>query len=361
MLELFIKNSKMKTIITIITLLSISIATYSQQQKFEKKLHNDFSSDINTVLSIKNVYGNITYHNWEKKDISVDITITLYTDNEANSQKYMENANVILKEDSGNISFKTTIKFENLDKSFKKGKSRFQVDYVINHPVYLKVNTVNSYGDISFNELNGNANITLNYGKLNAKNFAFNDSKPLSVLNLNYAKAEIEKCTWSQLYVAYSTLNIDNNTASEINSSYSHVWINKSYGIYATSIYDDYKIIKCKKMSLNSNYSTTIIDTLDIEADLNLNYGSLNIKNLNQNFENITINSNYNNVKANIPENACYILDASVNYGDIKYSPKANVEKRIKNSQVTVKGNIGCDQPHSKVKVKGNYCTINLF
>ncbi|MBI5539206.1 MAG: hypothetical protein HY951_04055 [Bacteroidia bacterium] len=351
----------MKTIITFITCLSIPMIVFSQQLKFEKKLQNSFNSNVNTVLHINNSYGNITFHNWEKKEISVDITITLFTENEAEAQKYIENADVVLMQDSDKIQYTTTIKYENLDKSFKKSKSKFQVDYVINHPVYLQINIENSYGNINIDEISGNSNINLNYGKFTAKNLAFYDAKPVSNININYSKAEIEKCTWSKIEADYSTLIIKKNTASEIKSAYSHVWINNSYGIYATSFYDDYKIKNCKKITLDANYTSTIIDTIEIDAKFNLNYGSFNIKRVSPEFESITINSNYTNVKTLIPDNACYTIDANLNYGKIDYSPKANVDKRMKNSQTSVTGAIGCSQPQSKVSIKGNYCDISLY
>ena len=339
-----------------------SLVKYIDLFKFVNKYKNKIPiGNINTNLLINNSYGNITFNNWEKKEISIDVIITLYTDNEAESQKYLENADVILTQDSGNISYTTAIKYDNLDNSFKKSNSKFQVNYVINHPVYLKVNISNSYGDISFNEISGKSNINLNYGKLKAKNFAFDDSKPVSEVNLNYAKAEIEKCTWSKMNVEYSTLIINKNTAIELNSSYSHVWINNSYGIFAKSIYDDYKMKNCKKSDLNASYTATNIDTIEINANLNLNYGSFNTKTIYPAFENLTINSNYTKVKAIISDNACYQIDATLNYGQIEFSPKANIERRVKNSQTTVKGNIGCTQPQSTVTIKGNYCDINLF
>jgi len=351
----------MKNLFILFTVINITFFSYSQQVKYEKKLHNDFGSTVNTILQINNHNGNIIFNNWEKKEISVDVIITLWTKYDDNAQKYLDAADVILQQDSEKIAYKTVINYENLDKFFKKLEGKFQIDYIIYHPVYLNVDLKNSYGNITFNELSGKANINLNYGHLTAVNLAFNDSKPVSKIKLNYAKAKIGKCTWSEWKIDYSTLSIKTNTASVIKSHYSHVLINNSYGIFAASMYDDYKINNCKKLTLDAKYSDINIDTLQTDANINLNYGDFGIQRVESDFKNIQIVSNYTDVKAIIPDDACYQLDATVSYCEIKYSPKSNVNRHVSNSETKINGTIGCKQVRAKVYIESNYGDVKLF
>lgn len=342
--------------------LLLNTNTFAQDTKYEKSLHNSFNSDASTIFEINNIYGNIKANNWEKNEISVDIIITVWTRSEEKAQQYMNAFDVKILNDSNKISFSSIIDDEKLDKSFKSGKSKYNIDYVINHPVYLKMNINNKYGNITFNELYGKVNINLKYGILNASNLSFDDSQPASKINIDYGKARIDKISWCEFNLKYSTLEIEKSTASLINSKYSNVFITEIFSLIATSQYDVYKITNCSRMNLGSKYSNISSDKIVYDLQLNLNYGSCNIKQISNEFENVSINSNYTDVVASIADGSCYQISAIVDYGKLKYSPKANIDRHISAIGTSINGFIGCNgNAKSKVSVDSKYGDVKLF
>lgn len=349
-----------------IILLVLNQAIFSvaqnNQAKFEKTLQHSFATDINTLLEINNKYGNITLNNWEKNEISVDISISVLTDSDEKAQEYMQAFDVKILNDSSKISITSIIDNNKLDRSFQKGKSNFQINYVINHPVYQKVILNNTYGDISIGEISGKTNIKLVHGKLKATNFAFDDTKPVSKIQVDYGKATIEKCSWGEFDLNYSTLEIQKSTAVIIKSKYSNVIIDEILVLIANVQYDNYKIKQCNRMTITGNYTHISSDIINNELSLNVTYGGCTIKQIAAGFENINITSKYTDITAPIADGSCYQINVNVDYGSLKYSPKANVDKHISAIGTSVTGFIGCKgNASAKVSVDSKYGDIKLY
>ena len=341
---------------------SINSIAQDKQLKFEKTLNHSFPSNLNTLLEINNLYGNITLNNWEKNEISVNVIISVWTDSEEKAQEYIQAFDVKIINDTTKISFTSIIDNNKLDKSFKKGKSSYQINYVINHPVYLKVNLNNTYGDISINEISGKTNIKLIHGKFNATNLAFDDTKPVSKIQIEYGKATIGKCTWGEFVLNYSTIDMQKSTAVIVKSKYSNVNINEAYVLISTSQYDNYKILQCNRMTISSNYTQIESNLISKELILNLSYGGCDIKQIAADFDNVNITSKYTNITAPIADGSCYKINVNVDYGSIKFSPKANVDKHKSAIGTSVNGFIGCKgNASAKVSVDSKYGDIKLY
>ncbi len=334
-----------------------------QDAKFEKSLHKDFVSNANTVLDVNNIFGNITCNNWEKNEISVDVIISVWAQTDEKARQYMDAFDVKVTNDStGGISFTSVIDDNKLDKSFKHSKSKYQIDYVINHPVYLKMNINNKYGNINFNEVSGKTNIHLKYGVLTAKNLAFDDTSPVSIIDVDYGKAVIDKISWCEFHLNYSTLDIQKSTASLVTSKYSNVLITNIFSLIATSEYDVYKISSCNRMNINSKYSNINSDKIIYDLQLDLTYGNCNIKQISIEFENVQIVSKYTDVIAPIADGSCYQISANVDYGTLKYSPKANIDRHVSSIGTSINGFIGCKgNANAKVSVDSKYGDVKLF
>lgn len=343
-------------------IVNLSISAQNDQVKYEKTMHSSYPTEVNSLLEIHNQYGNITLENWNKNEVSIDITISIWTKDEEKAQEYLNAFDVNTTSDSLKISLSSIINQEILDKTFNKSKGKFQIDYVIHHPVYLKLNLDNVYGDISMQETTGKTYIYLSYGKLKATNFAFDDTKPLSKINIKYGKATIDKCSYCECDLSYSTLEIQKNTAVLINSNYSKVNINETYSLISTSLYDDYKIAQCNKLNITGSYSTISSDIIKNSLTLNINYGGCEIKQIDSDFSEINIESKYADINAPITDGSCYEINMKVNYGTAKCSPKANIDKHISSNSTNISGFIGCKgNASSKVIVNSTYGDIKLY
>ena len=340
----------------------ISFQIFGQEAKYEKSLHNAFTSNPGTVLDIKNIYGNLTFKNWEKNEISVDITISVWTKSEDKAQMYMDAFDVKVINDSNGLSFISIIDDSKLDKSFKNGKSKYNIDYVINHPVYLKMNIQNKYGNVALEETTGKLNINMKYGVLTANNLSFDDTKPVSSINIDYGKATIEKVSWCEFNLNYSTLDIKKSTASLVTSKYSNIYITDIFSLIAKSQYDVFKITKCNRMNIESKYSNLNSEKVINDLQLDLTYGSCNIKQVSSEFENINITGKYTDITVPIADGSCYQISAIVDYGSLKYSPKANIDRHISSIGTSINGFIGCSgNANAKVSVDCKYGDVRLF
>jgi len=245
---------------------------------------------------------------------------------------------------------------------FSHRKVDFNIDYYVSVPRNLKMNLYNKYGDIDINEIHGKTNITLKYGTLKANKLLFDNSKPLSKLTVSYGNADINECNWLTSVFKYSNAEIKEGTALVIVSAYSNINIDKCKTLVTEAKYDNYKINTISNFTTEAKYSDFKIQSLDNKLFVETEYGNFRVQSIPASFETIDIKGTYVDVNLGIQENASYIIDADVKYGEVDIPKKANVEKHITSyTNVSINGTVGADSnPKSNVIVKCQYGDIDL-
>ena len=124
------------------------------------------------------------------------------------------------------------------------------------------------------------------------------------------------------------------------------------------------KIGHVNMISGKSSFGSMTIDGLNNSLRIDSDYGSLVVRNIEKDFTDIVVTSDYGSAKLFIDDNATYFIDAKSTYGSIEY-PKslANLTYREKTTSKTVyKGIVGKEkQANSTVQLSSNYGSIDLI
>lgn len=187
------------------------------KNKAVNKSYNVSSSD---KLKIQNSFGSVEVHTWNKNEIKVDVTIEVSANTEAHAQKIIDGITVSDSKNSGDISFKTSIKGVN---NSKGEKSTMKVNYDISMPASNPLNISNEFGATVLPDFKGEAELSSKFGSLTTG--ALSNVKSI---NVEFGKAKIESINAGPVSIKYSTaelgklsgnikLNIEFSSVTKVN------------------------------------------------------------------------------------------------------------------------------------------------
>ena len=355
------KRSATKLITAIVIAVLFPVFLFAQQVA-EKKFTKSWNTNTQSTVEIINKFGDIQLIPWTKNEVQIDVLIKIEHSNADKAKELLEYVNIKTSEEGSKIIVETTFD-EQINKFMTKQTDghRVKILYTIHHPIYLMFDIKNKYGDLTIDELTGKSNFDIKFGDIKAKNLNFDDTKPFGQLDLSYGKAEIEKCSWMQFNIKYSDLTVNEATALIIISSYSNLASGVIHSIVANSEYDNYKIKMIKNLVIDAKYSDISCDFLEKQIVSNISYTDLKIHNIQGDFEKIKVDTKYGDVKLGISPSACYTINASCEFGEIKVPEKANINRHVGNYNVNISGTVGCKESKSStVEITGKYADIKL-
>ena len=324
---------------------------------FEKQIKEVFTAPQGTEFSIINKYGDVNIKNWDRDSVSINVTITLETSSEEKAKSLFKNINIKLDKMGNKIKAITAMSHQ-----FKTGH-KFSIDYEIFMPEYVKLDVSNKFGNIYISTLRAKTNINLSYGNLQGESFLYPEDKPVSTINLSYAKATINECNRTKLTLKYSKMNIGTSKTLIVVSRYSKLHLDNNETVLADSKYDAFNIINTNTFIVSlGQYSDFKIENVNKNLELNLRYGNCKIDNVSKDFKSIKVNNQYVASRIAIEEGASYSLDAETKYCGISYPENAQViEKIVNNSETSLKVLVGSStSPKGKVKISSQYGNVSL-
>lgn len=344
------------SILLLFVFVAISGSAFATEE-FEKVTKEVYSTNQASELKLDNKYGDIEIKNWDKDSVSIKVTVTIETTSEEKAKLLFSNIDVKLNK-IGNLISGTT----QMSKTFETGKT-FSIDYEIFMPQYIKLDVNNKFGNIYINKLSQRANINLSYGNLQGESFLYPEEKPVSTINLSYAKANITECNRTKLTINYSKINIGTSKDLMIVSRYSKLHLDNNETVIADSKYDSFDVINTKNFIISmGQYSDFLVQNITKTLELNLRYGNCKIDNVANGFESVKVDNQYVASRIAINETASYTLEAETKYCGITYPENAQIiEKIVNNSETSLKVIVGkSPSPKSTVKIHSQYGNVSL-
>lgn len=322
-----------------------------------KSFDGKYAVKAGDQLTIENKYGDIEIKNWEVDSVVIKATITAHTSSESKAESLFKGIEINMDQIG-----ETIMAFTEMQKNFKTG-NKFSIDYEVFMPEYIQISLNNKFGDIYINTVRAKTNINLSYGNLLAEKFLYPNEKPLSSINLSYAKATINECNRTKLTLKYSKMNIGTSETLVVVSRFSKLHLDNNISLIADSKYDAFSVMNTESVLISKGqYSDIKIDNVSRSLDLNLRYGNCKVANVASDFESINIDNQYVPSRITIAEGASYMLEAETKYCGISYPSDSQVILEEKdNSESKIKVRVGnSDSPTSRVSVISRYGNISL-
>ncbi len=335
------------------------------QDEQTKKFKNQYESDRNTVLQINNKYGNIDIRDWGKNEISVEVTIVLKGVSSQRADQIFKEVNINFSEEGDFVSVETEYNeefFRMVNKDQFLQEKKFEVNYLVMLPSYVKVEATNKYGNIFISKLSSPSTIELKYGTLKINQIVARDKDNMALIELAYSKGTIETCEWIKILTKYSQLSIQNSKALIIISKYSKLNIEEGSSLICESKYDGYDIGVLANFVTEAQYSNFRFDEITRKIDLETKYTDVKVMKVPATFESIDIENNYGSIKIGIDPSASYRLKGHAKYAKINYPENGKINRFQQNTELTVEGTVGSPNKESgKVTIETQYGGVSLY
>lgn len=326
------------------------------QDTYNKKFHQSFDVNKESIFDINNKFGNIRIENTDADNITIDAEIVVKTRSQDKADKIMERITITIEKNGNTITALTEIN------NLKTNYASFEINYTVLMPAYLNLNLINKYGQVTINELHGKSKLAVKYGSLHVNKILDGNAKPLSSVELGYCdKSSIKEFNWGTLIIKYSKIEIEKGTALVVSSMYSQLQLGDFSSIIAEAGYDDYKFGTINNLVMEAKYSNIEINKLTKKLKIDNKYGDIEVGSIPKGFESIEVVSKYASIELGIAPDASYQLNASTSYADIKY-PDIQISERVKGDFGTqIKGVVGNKAAKATVVIISEYGDIDLL
>lgn len=344
-----------KTALLIISFLAASLFGLAQQETRTKNISKQFKVNSDVLLKVESSFGKVSCTVWDKNEISVDVEIRVDMRNEKDAQRILDQIRPVI---SGSASL-VEIKTETGSISSGNKSTSFSVDYTIRMPESTRLDIESRFGSLYTDATTAPAKLVVEYGSLTLKKF----TNPDFEIILKFSTGKIESLGKGRLDLQYSTINLGTADFIDMDSKFSTINIKTLTGIRIDSQYDNIGIEKISGMDGSAKFTAIKIDALINRLELALQYGGLDVNNVNPSFSNISLDASFNNINLGIAPSASYRLNADMSFGGCRYPQKSAVtvtEKSMTSSLYS--GTVGTDKsPSARVSIKGRNSDVKLY
>ncbi|QLE02859.1 hypothetical protein HX109_15265 [Galbibacter sp. BG1] len=321
----------------------------------EKKIKKEFSVSPTSLLKLNNNYGNLYITSWNENRTVIEVHIKTNSNSEEKAQKKLDEINVEFQASSSMVYARTI--FEKSGWSWGNNNVSMEINYTVKVPVGNTLDLDNDYGGIYLNEINGVANISCDYGKieigsLNADN---------NVLKFDYtSKSTIDYMKSGKISADYSSYEIDKAGDIIISADYTNSEINQAKNVEYSCDYGSMKVNRANNIRGTGDYLSTRFGTVHGNVDLSSDYGSIKIEEMAADAGNLQIKSDYTGIKIGFNSNYHFDFQINLEYAGISGDTDFNYSiKREKSTENYYEGYHG-SKGKNKLSITSDYGGVSF-
>jgi hypothetical protein len=322
---------------------TISANTGEKIWKFkeEKKINKNFNVTADALLSVTNKYGSIFLTTWDGSSISIEVLITVSSNNEKWVKERINQIDVSFSNSMSEV--KATTEIESSNSWNSNNNNSIEIRYTVKIPKGNKVLLNQKYGEIKTHAIAGNANITCKYGKVDLESL---NGENNSVLIEYCNNSNIGFIKTGSVKAKYSKLNVKQFDNISLYADYTDVDFGSGNTIKAALDYVKLSFMNVKNLEGNGDYMKLKIQSLEGNLNFVTKYSSLDVLKINTKSNQINVDASYTNVNLYYAINHAFDFDIALKYGDFKYENTLEISNSEKS--------------HFENKFKGHYLKRNV-
>ena len=161
-----------------------------------KNINKSYTVSSSDKLNIKNSFGKVEVHTWDKNEIKVDVNIEVSSNKEDLAQKILDGITVSDEQTGKEISFKTSMKGNNNNHG---DKTSMKVNYSISMPALNPLYISNEFGATQLPDYRGEVELVSKFGSLTTGSL-FNAKK----IDVEFGHANFEGINNGNISIKYS-------------------------------------------------------------------------------------------------------------------------------------------------------------
>ncbi len=328
----------------------------AEKDEFTKKISKSFDVNKDALLTIENKFGKIQCVNWDRNNISIEVTITVDASTQDKANKIFDKIGIEISGTSSQVTARTDLG----DNMFNKNDNDLSIDYLISMPKTVSIDLDNKFGDILVDVVTGSAKIELGYGTIKCKSLEGNTND----LDIKFSEGSINYIKSSSVHIQYTDLNINEAGDMTADSKFSDFDIGSIDVLTLKSGYDDDQIGQVRDIDVHASFSDMEIQSLGERIVADFDYGGLKIKETGKNFKLIDLTNSFSDANIGFYNDASFRLSATIKMGDISY-PRDKARLSVVDVSYTsskYEGVIGDNQDTvSKVVIDSKNSGVTLY
>lgn len=311
-----------KTLILFFLVPAVACAEGDFKGKYTKtkRVKKEFNVSANDMLKITNSYGNIDIVTWDQNRVEIEVVVSTNGNDEEKVEKRLREIDVAFSQTSGQVTAKTLFEHDK-NNSFwgilfggSSSNVNMEVNYRVKAPVTNRVDLSNDYGSINLDKLKGDAQISVDYGKIMIGELHGNNN----LLSFDYTRnSSIGYVKRARISADYSEFTIDEAGTLDLSADYTDSNILKVENLSFSNDYGSLKVERLKNMKGQGDYLGIRLGLVYGSVDVSMDYGSLMIQKVMPSFKNIDINSDYTGIKIGYDREAPFNFDIKTSYGGV--------------------------------------------
>ena len=341
----------------------ITLANNPIKEKYSevKVIKKEFNVNSNATLTIDNSYGNLDIVTWNENRIVFEITITTNGKDSDEVRTKLKEISVEFSNSSNHVSAKTI---------FSKTKSKWwdwngsdnvnmKINYVVKMPITNNVDLSNDYGSINLDKLEGHAKINCDYGKITTKELMADNND----IEFDYtSNSYFEYIKSGTINADYGGFTVAKTKQLFIEADYTNSKVEIGEQVEYNCDYGSITVDKVNYLKGDGDYLTVVVGDVYKSVDITADYGSIKIKNMTANANNINIDSDYVGIKIGYDPNYHFNFELDLDYADLRDQDGFEfTSKRIESTDKYYKGYYGDSNTTNTIKITSDYGSVSFI
>lgn len=302
--------------LAIACLLSWSTGLTAQTYERTRTVSRIFGISPGKEVQVSNKYGNLHLVTWEQDSAKFDISLTVTSNKESRLEKNFDYVDFEFKDTEYYVIAQTVFRgqtdiwaeISDLANSLFSSGTNTRIDYTIYLPDYAEIKLENKFGNIYTTDHKGRVDISLSNGDLKAHAFRA-DTK----IRLEFGNATIDEMSRGSIFSNYGEITLEKAGYLDIESKSSKFFLRQAAELLLNSRRDKFNIRSVQSISGEINFTFVEVDKAYDHIDLRTNYGGVDIREMADEFNYCTLNSNYTDLNIYLGDDMLYELDITYN------------------------------------------------
>jgi hypothetical protein len=303
----------MKKFSVLIIAMFLTLGVSAQQaQDYSQTLRKEFVLTGQSTVSIANQFGMVKIENWDKPQLSVEVTITATSRDKKKADKILQAIQVNMQEKGTEVVLRTKIG----PMPERKQKENFSVDYLVRMPANTPLKISNEFGNIVAEKRLGDFSMEISYGSFAIMGLEGSNNK----LDISFSKGNVTEMAVAGVELSYSTLTAEKADRIELDSEFSHLHIKTLSEADIVSSYDEINIENSKKLTVTGEFSTFRFGQIEESLSGTFSYGSVSAKSFSERFQSLEIKLSFSSLTIDkMSQTSFKKVEVTTENGSFKY------------------------------------------
>ncbi len=345
-------------------------AIHAQNTDYAQRLSRSFRVGHGLSVEITNKYGRIQVIPWDADSVRFDIDLKLRAKDRQKLEKMKQNLDFEFTKgqyyliartsfgEAGSDVFKDLV---DIASAYLSSSNSVTINYTVWVPAHITLKIENKFGDVLFDDHQGNINLDLSFGNLKA-----NRLTGRSEIHLTQGDGEIGYLREGLIEMSYGDLHLTEAGKLETKSQSCVITIDKLGSLNMNSRRDKLFLHNAGNITGETYFSRVLIGTLHHNIALKSRYGDISINDIRRTFNTVELTSELTHLVLLFERPMLFGLDLTHNQSVAFVYPKnlSRLTTKVLNAEdkmFSTKGIIGSGTPQSNVTIRAlRKCSVTI-